>query len=103
MSAVVPAIVIAPSKQGEGAYYEAKGRDRDGRQVKRRVGQAWVARDANGEWRRRRGRTPAGWLDARMHVAAAALVERVERERAEEGRPQSKPRRSRSAASHTIG
>ncbi|MDO8185975.1 tyrosine-type recombinase/integrase [Conexibacter sp. JD483] len=86
MSAVVPAIVIAFSQQSETAFYEAKWRDRDGRQVKRRLGRAWVERGVNGAgWRRRRGRTPAGWLDERtVHVAAAELVERVEQERAED-------------------
>lgn len=84
MSAVVPAIVVVPSKTGDGAYFEAKWRDRDGRQVKRRVGQAWMERDGNGGWRRRRGRTPAGWLDERsVHVAAGGMVEQVEHERAE--------------------
>lgn len=80
----MPAIVIAPAKHGEGAYFEAKWRDRDGRQVKRRVGRAWVDRGDDGSWRKRRGRTPSGWLDERsVHAAAAELVARVERERTE--------------------
>jgi integrase len=85
MSVVAPAIVVVPSKDGEGAYFEAKWRDRDGRQVKRRVGRAWLDQDpTTGAWVKRRGRTPAGWLDERtVHVAAAELVERVEHERAE--------------------
>jgi len=85
MSTLAPAIVVVPSKHGEGAYFEAKWRDREGRQVKRRVGQAWLERDPrSGAWIKRRGRTPAGWLDERsVHVAAAELVERVDRERAE--------------------
>ena len=37
MSSVAPAIVIVPAKQGDGAFFEAKWRDRDSRQVKRRV------------------------------------------------------------------
>jgi len=84
MPSVVPAIVISPSKTGDGAYFEAKWRDAGGRQLKRRLGQAWVERDpTSGEWRKRRGRTPAGWLDPRsVHVAAAETVEAVERERA---------------------
>ncbi len=88
MSSVAPAIVIVPAKTGDGAYYEAKWRDAGGRQLKRRLGQAWVERDpASGAWRKRRGRTPAGWLDPRsVHVAAADTVEAVERERAEEAR-----------------
>jgi integrase len=88
MTAVAPAILIVPAKTGEGAYYEAKWRDRAGQQRKRRVGQAWVERDPNsGEWRRRRGRTPDGWLDERtVHVAAAAVVEQVERDQIEAAR-----------------
>ncbi len=41
MSTVAPAIVIVPAKTADGAYYEAKWRDSGGRQVKRRLGQAW--------------------------------------------------------------
>lgn len=86
MSSVAPAIVIVPSKTGDGAYYEAKWRDRDGRQVKRRLGQAWVepASGSADGWCKRRGRTPEGWLDPRtVHVAAAETVEQVQRERDE--------------------
>lgn len=85
MPSVAPAIIVVSSKAGDGAYYEAKWRGRDGRQLKRRIGPAWVERvPRSGEWRKRRGRTPPGWLDARtVHVAAADLVERVEREQAE--------------------
>jgi integrase len=88
MSTVAPAIVIVPAKTADGAYYEAKWRDSAGRQVKRRLGQAWMERDPrSGEWRKRRGRTPAGWLDPRtVHVAAAETVEEVEREQAEAAR-----------------
>lgn len=88
MSTVAPAIVIVPAKTGDGAYYEAKWRDSGGRQVKRRLGQAWMERDPrSGEWRKRRGRTPAGWLDPRtVHVAAAETVEKVERKQAEAAR-----------------
>ncbi len=86
MSSVAPAIVVVPAKTAEGAaYYEAKWRDSGGRQLKRRLGQAWVERDpsSGGEWRKRRGHTPAGWLDPRtVHVAAAKMVEQVEREQA---------------------
>jgi hypothetical protein len=88
MSSVAPAIVIVPAKAAGVAYYEAKWRNSGGRQVKRRLGRAWVERDARtGEWRKRRGYTPTGWLDPRtVHVAAAAMVEQVEREQAEAAR-----------------
>lgn len=85
MSTVAPALVVVPAKSGDGAYFEAKWRDARGRQVKRRLGQAWMERDPrSGEWRKRRGHTPTGWLDPRTaHVAAAEIVERVAREQAE--------------------
>jgi integrase len=88
MSTVAPAIVIVASKADDGAYFEAKWRDARGRQVKRRLGQAWMERDPRGgEWRKRRGRTPSGWLDPRtVHVAAAEMVAQVERELAEAAR-----------------
>jgi integrase len=68
-----------------GAFYEAKWR-RDGKQVKRRVGPAWLEREpGNGEgWRPRRGRTPAGHFDEkRATVRMAELIaEHHEKERA---------------------
>jgi integrase len=85
---VAPAIVVAAGKTSDGtAYYEAKWRDRDDRQVKRRLGRAWVEADGAGGWRKRRGRTPAGWLDARsVHIAAAEAVAAVEQQRSEAAR-----------------
>lgn len=68
-------------------YFEAKWRDGERRQVKRRLGPAWVEPDGAGGWRKRRGRTPDGWLDERgATVAAAEMVSAVERERAAEAR-----------------
>lgn len=82
MSVVAPAILTVPAKTGDGVYFEAKWRARDGQQVKRRLGRAWREWDPTAaEWRKRRGRTPPGWLDDRtVHVAAAAMVAQVERE-----------------------
>ena len=59
-------------------FYDAKFRYA-GRQVKRRVGPAWLSRDpSTGEWRPRRGRVGDGAFDERRaHVAAAELVERL--------------------------
>jgi hypothetical protein len=55
-------------------FFEAKFRY-DGSQVKRRIGPAWLDRDASGRWRRRRGRVPDGAFDERRaHAAAAAVV-----------------------------
>jgi len=75
-------------------FYEAKFRH-GGRQVKRRIGPAWLERDEMG-WRRRRGRVPEGAFDdRRAHAAAASIVatyvaeaadgERLERERRTRG------------------
>jgi len=71
-------------------FYEAFFRH-DGKQVKRRIGPAWLERDSD-DWRPRRGRVGDGFYDdRRAHVAAAGIVagyvaeaanvERVEHER----------------------
>lgn len=77
-------------------FYEAFWRFQ-GKQVKRRIGPAWLERDdGSADWRRRSGRLQDGHYDeARAHVAAAQLVaeyvadaadrERVERERRTRG------------------
>jgi integrase len=55
-------------------FYEAKFRH-DGKQVKRRIGPAWLERGADG-WRKRHGRVPEGLFDERRaHAAAAAIAE----------------------------
>jgi integrase len=75
-----PAVVVRAAKDGT-PFFEAKWRDADGAQVKRRLGPAWLQPDGGG-WRRRRGRVQDGWLDERAaHVAAAEKVEEVARER----------------------
>jgi integrase len=78
------------------AFYEAKFRHH-GRQIKRRIGPAWLERDPEtGGWQRHRGRVAEGAYDERAaHVAAAQLVseyvaqaadlERAERERRLQG------------------
>jgi hypothetical protein len=58
------------SERNGRVFYEAKWCDSRGRQVKRRVGPAWVERDGAGCWRRRGGRVPDGWFDEK-----AAIVE----------------------------
>ncbi|HUB72672.1 MAG TPA: tyrosine-type recombinase/integrase [Solirubrobacteraceae bacterium] len=77
-------------------FYEAKFRH-NGRQVKRRIGPAWLDHDADtGGWRPRRGRVPSGAYDERAAIVAAdklvaayvtdaADLERVERERRTRG------------------
>jgi integrase len=89
------ASIIVREHHGQ-PFYEAKFRH-DGRQIKRRIGPAWLERDAaGGGWRRHRGRVAEGAYDERAaHVAAAQLVseyvaeaadlERAERERRTRG------------------
>lgn len=72
-------------RRAEGAtkdefFYEAKWRTADRRQVKRRLGRAWLEAGADGQPRPRRGRVPDGYLDerrayARMHEAMAEHAE----------------------------
>jgi integrase len=85
------AAIVVREHRGQ-PFYEAKFRYRS-EQVKRRIGPAWLQRDADtGAWRRRRGRLAEGAYDERRaHVAAAQLVaehigsvhdrERADRER----------------------
>ncbi len=81
-----PAVVIREGKDGT-PFFEAKWRDEERQQVKRRLGPAWVEPDGAGGWRKRRGRPREGWLDERAaHVAAAEKVLEVEREHAEAAR-----------------
>ena len=71
MHAPSPSLVVR-EHNGQ-PFYEAKFRC-DGRQVKRRIGPAWLERDQQG-WRRRRGRVPDDAFDERRaHVAAADIV-----------------------------
>ncbi len=68
------------------AYWDAQWRYRPAkhepwRLKKRRLGLAWQDRDANGAWRKRKGRCPEGWLDERSASAAAlAAMEEHARE-----------------------
>ena len=90
-----PSGALVVVERASGPVFEAKWR-RGGRQVKRRLGPAWLERDPSGGWRARRGRMPEGFLDEkRATVRMAALVaehdagereiERGERERRERG------------------
>jgi len=77
-------------------FYEAKFRH-NGRQVKRRIGSAWLERDPDtGSWRPNRGRVPDGSYDERgaiiaasqlvaSHVAEVSDLERIEDERRTRG------------------
>lgn len=71
MKAPSPSLVVR-EHMGQ-PFYEAKFRQ-EGRQVKRRIGPAWLERDSHG-WRRRPGRVPDDAFDERRaHAAAAAIA-----------------------------
>jgi hypothetical protein len=68
------ALVVRTSATGS-PQYEAKWRDSKRRQLKRRLGPAWLEPDENGGWRKRRGRVRAGFLDERRaHVEMASAI-----------------------------
>jgi len=69
---VVRGALLVVERDGGPVYY-AKWRDAGGRQVKRRLGSAWLVRDGR-VWRPRRGRAPAGSLDERAAVVLMASV-----------------------------
>ncbi len=73
------ALVVA--KSSDGPVYEAKWR-RAGRQIKRRVGPAWLEHAPDGKgWRPRRGRVPDGYLDEkRATVRMAEMIAEHEQE-----------------------
>jgi integrase len=80
-------LVVAVARNGE-LVYEAGWRHRmpDGalKTMKRRFGAAWLERDENGEFRRRRGRPKPGFLDEPAAIVAKdRLVREVEHELAE--------------------
>jgi integrase len=91
MSAPNPTATVFVREQRGQAFYEAFWRYQ-GRQLKRRLGPAWLDQNVAGEWIPRRGRVDERHLDERRaHVAAAELVaaqvaqaddqERTDRER----------------------
>jgi integrase len=96
MAASNPTASIIVREHRGRPFYEAKFRY-GGRQIKRRIGPAWLERDPDGDgWRRRRGRVAEDAYDERAaHVAAAQFVaeyvaeaadlERDERERHAQG------------------
>jgi integrase len=84
------ALVVRQDSDGQ-PFYEAKWR-RAGRQVKRRVGLAWLDPAPAGGWQARRGRMPPGWFDEKRatvrmaelvaaHDATEGAIEQHERDR----------------------
>jgi integrase len=79
-------------EQGGQPFYEAKFRHY-GRQIKRRIGPAWLERDSSsGGWRARRGRVPDGSYSERAAIVGAARIaseyvaEAADRDRIEQER-----------------
>ncbi len=70
MSKRNPSGALIVVERESGPLYYAKWRDSTRRQVKRKLGPAWVERDSGGGWRKRRGRARDGYLDEK-----AAIVE----------------------------
>lgn len=71
------ALVVRTYK--ETPYYEAKWRDPNGIQLKKRLGKAWLDRGADGGWIPRRGRVRPGYLDERRaHLEMARVIKEIE-------------------------
>lgn len=76
------ALVLREHKSGV-AYYEVKWRSPalNGRQIKRRLGSAWMLKATDGTWQKRAGRPPDGYLDPRTAPGRAdALIAEIEAE-----------------------
>lgn len=73
-------LFVRPKAGAKGrVYWDAQWRFRTGgderwRQKTRRLGLAWQEPDGEGGWRKRKGRCPEGWLDARAASAAAVAA-----------------------------
>ncbi len=87
---------------GGRAYWDAQWRYRPApgeswRLKKRRLGLAWQERDESGNWRKRKGRCPEGWLDERSaNIAAVAAMQEHAHKLADE------QRRRREAAERKV-
>lgn len=84
-SANVPPPGVLVVERGKGpnsgqAFYAAKWRaSKDQRQVKKRLGPAWLVTDPAGGWKPRRGRVQDGFFDERRaHAEMARIIEQAE-------------------------
>ena len=69
-------------------FYEARWRDLDGAQRRKRLGPAWVERTEDGKWRPRRGRPQQGFLDERLaYPMMADVIDAHEEKLARQVRP----------------
>jgi len=92
-------------EQSGRVFYEAKWRDSRGRQVKRRVGPAWVERGGGGGWRRRGGRVPDGCFDEKAAIVEMSRLIEVHEEELAAGPPRDGDRvrgRGRRAARRAL-
>ena len=78
--------------------YEAEWRDSRGRQVKRRVGPAWVEPAGADGWRRRSGRVPEGYFDEKAAIVEMSRHIDAREEELAAGRGHLRPGRRRLAA-----
>jgi hypothetical protein len=79
-------VLLVRRGAGGKAYWDARWRFRMSdaepwRLIQRRLGLAWQEQSESGQWQKRRGRCPDGWLDERSATGAAlAAMEEQERE-----------------------
>ncbi len=79
MSAPIQGFVLVVERS-DGPVYYGKWRDSLRRQVKRRLGPAWLDPDGAGGWRKRRGRCPEGRLEERgAHVELREAIDSHEK------------------------
>jgi integrase len=71
-------------------FYEARWRDRDRTDRRRRLGPAWVESDGEGGWRLRRGRVPTGQLNERRAFRLMDEVVAEHEERLSHGAPENR-------------
>ena len=77
---ISPGTLVVRAHKGQ-PFFEGKWRDSTGRQVKRRLGPAWLDAGSGTGWHKRRGRVTDGYLDERRaHVALAAVIAKHEDE-----------------------
>jgi len=68
-------------------FFEARWRDRDRVQRRRRLGPAWVEPDPNGGWKPRSGRVRRGYLDERRAYPLMAAVIKAHEEQISQAAP----------------
>ena len=82
-------LVITLGRDGSTPHWEAKWRW-DGRQIKRRVGHAWLDRKGD-DWVKRAGRAPEGFLSEQDAIVAMRAMIAAHAAESAEDRPESVP------------